>query len=313
MGGEADDSGRLVNDTARPDHPNERDAPTNMSATVPPTPASNGPAEQRGGSDFSRRDLLKRAGMLGAAAAVQVGGLAAGAAEHARKVAQARAAMPVRESLETLTAAESDTLEAIAARLIPTDENGPGAAEARAAHYIDRALTGPLASSRAAYSAGLAAVDAYARASKGAPFAKLSAKDQDSILSDMEKNTATGFTPNSAFFNVLRTHTIEGTFCDPYYGGNANFVGWDLIGYPGVRLAVGPDQQRMGAKQDPTHWSAYDYDMFLKVTNRGRDEPWPLICHRKPVENTDGCGVSARHGVSVERIWFVTPMDVGRP
>ena len=37
--------------------------------------------------------------------------------------------MPVRESLETLTAAESDTLEAIVARLIPTDENGPGAAE----------------------------------------------------------------------------------------------------------------------------------------------------------------------------------------
>jgi len=271
MGGEADHSGRLVNETTRPDQRNERDSPTTMSATVPPAPASNGPAEQRGGSDFSRRDLLKRAGMLGAAAAVQVGGLApAGAAEPARKATQARAAMPVRESLETLTAAESDTLEAIVARLIPTDENGPGAAEARAAHYIDRALTGPLAPSRAAYSAGLAAVDAYARASKGAPFAKLSAKDQDTILSNMEKNTATGFTPNSAaFFNLLRTHTIEGTFCDPYYGGNANFIGWDLIGYPGVRLAVGPDQQRMGAKQKPTHWSAYDYDMFLKVANRG--------------------------------------------
>src|SRR2546427_12103619 len=93
----------------------------------------SGPAKQRGGSDFSRRDLLKRAGMLGAAAAVPVGGLAAGAAEHAREGAQARAAMPVREALETLPAAESDTLEAIAARLIPPDENGPGAAEARAA------------------------------------------------------------------------------------------------------------------------------------------------------------------------------------
>jgi hypothetical protein len=31
----------------------------------------------------------------------------------------------------------------------PTDENGPGATEARAAHYIDRALTGPLRGSRA--------------------------------------------------------------------------------------------------------------------------------------------------------------------
>ena len=34
---------------------------------------------------------------------------------------------------------------------------------------------------------------------------------------------------------MVRTHTLQGTFGDPYYGGNANFVGWDLIGYPGVR------------------------------------------------------------------------------
>ena len=58
-------------------------------------------------------------------------------------------------------------------------------------------------------------------------------------------NVATGFpTDASAFFNVVRAHTIQGTFCDPYYGGNANFAGWDLIGYPGVRLAVTQDEQR---------------------------------------------------------------------
>ena len=51
-----------------------------------------------------------------------------------------------REAYETLTATEADTLEAIVARLIPTDANGPGAIEARAAHYIDRALGGALAS-----------------------------------------------------------------------------------------------------------------------------------------------------------------------
>src|SRR5438093_9863907 len=140
--------------------------------------------------DRSRRELLKRFGMVGAASVVPGGAFVQTASTFA---AEARtAAAPPREALETLTAAESDTLEAIVARLIPTDENGPGAAEARAAHYIDRALTGPLASSRAAYSTGLAAVDAYARASKGAPFATLSAKDQDSVLSDMEKNTAPG-------------------------------------------------------------------------------------------------------------------------
>jgi gluconate 2-dehydrogenase gamma chain len=214
--------------------------------------------------DQSRRELLKRIGLASAAAAVPAGALAPSAAARAAQPPAPIAQAP-REALETLTAAESDTLEAIVARLIPTDENGPGAAEARAAHYIDRALTGPLASSRSAYAAGLAAVDSYAQSSKGALFASLTPKDQDAVLSDMEKNVAKGFTPNSAtFFNLLRTHTIQGTFCDPYYGGNADFVGWDLIGYPGVRIAVSADDQRLDAGLKPNHKSAYDDAMFTK-------------------------------------------------
>jgi hypothetical protein len=89
-----------------------------------------------------------------------------------------------------------------------------------------------------------------AQSAKGAPFTKLSAKDQDATLTDMEKKVANGFTPNpSTFFNLVRTHAIQGTFCDPYYGGNANFVGWDLIGYPGIRLVVTEDEQRMNVPQ----------------------------------------------------------------
>src|SRR5262249_27039046 len=113
-------------------------------------------------------------------------------------------------------------LAAIISRIIPSDENGPGALEARADHYIDRALAGAFRAQKPAYAAGLAALDTYARSSKGAPFAKLSPVDQDSILIDMEQNRATGFAGNSSqFFNLVRTHTIQGTFCDPYYGGNA--------------------------------------------------------------------------------------------
>ena len=210
--------------------------------------------------DPSRRELLKQAGMVGAASAVPAALL------PGTVVAQARLpAPPAREALENLTAVESDTLEAVVARLIPTDENGPGAAEARAAHYIDRALGGPLSSARKAYAAGLAALNAYAQSSQGAPFAKLPAKDQDLVLSEMEKNAAPGFTPNSAaFFNLVRAHTIQGTFCDPYYGGNANFVGWELIGYPGVRVAVTAEEQRMGVTVKPNHKSAYDDAMFAK-------------------------------------------------
>jgi gluconate 2-dehydrogenase gamma chain len=213
--------------------------------------------------DHSRRELLKRFGVVGAASVVPGGAFVQTAPSFA---AEARAAAaPPREALETLTAAESDTLEAIVARLIPSDENGPGAAEARAAHYIDRALAGPLASARKAYAAGLAALNTYAQAAKGGPFASLQPKDQDAVLSEMEKNAATGFTPNSStFFNLLRAHAIQGTFCDPYYGGNANFVGWDLIRYPGVRISVAAQEQRMGVALKPNHKSAYDDAMFAK-------------------------------------------------
>jgi gluconate 2-dehydrogenase gamma chain len=167
--------------------------------------------------------------------------------------------------------------------VIPSDTNGPGAAEARAAHYIDRALGGALASSRDIYRSGLASVDGHARRSKGASFAALSAADQDAVLRDVETNVATGFVPDAAsFFNLVRAHTIQGTFCDPYYGGNASFVGWDLIGYPGVRLAVAPNDQRLGARPMPTHRSAYDHAMFSKKRPararrvEGKD-PWQLI------------------------------------
>jgi hypothetical protein len=60
---------------------------------------------------------------------------------------------------------------------------------------------------------------------------------------------------------MVRGHTIEGTFCDPYYGGNADFVGWDLIGYPGLRMAVGAEDQRM-IKPATLRESAYGANMF---------------------------------------------------
>ena len=69
---------------------------------------------------------------------------------------------------------------------------------------------------------------------------------------------------------MVRTHTLQGTFGDPYYGGNANFIGWDLIGYPGVRTMVtAADQQLLEHnKLPPNHKSAYDFEMFNKATVR---------------------------------------------
>jgi gluconate 2-dehydrogenase gamma chain len=222
---------------------------------------------------ISRRDLLRGAGAVAATAAVS-GAVVPGAAVPGADAAQAPAsAAAAREALETLTAREADLLDLIAARLIPSDALGPGAREARAVRYIDRALGGALATSREAYRSGLAAFDRYCRMSRGKAFGELSSIEQDSVLIDVETGAATGsgagFAGSSAqFFTMVLNHTRQGTFGDPYYGGNASFVGWDLLGYPGVRTNVSAaDQQALERNQlKPNRRSAYDNDMFNKAT-----------------------------------------------
>ena len=232
---------------------------------------------------ISRRDLLKAAGAAIAATEATAASPAPRDASGNSPAEAPPGGAPLRHDaphdeqsaprvpLEALTADEADLLTAIVARLIPSDANGPGAVEAGAVHYIDRALAGALSSSRETYRRGLAALERYARSSRGKPFRELTPTDQESLLIDVETGSATGsgagFEGSSAaFFTMLRAHTWQGTFGDPFYGGNRNFIGWDLLGYPGVRTAVTPDDQRLGVVPLPLRRSAYDSDMFNKAT-----------------------------------------------
>ena len=235
---------------------------------------------------ISRRALLRGAGAAGAAAAASAVGVTTASAPaspgSATAVAEAAAGQPEQTApaqvvYEQLTAAEAGLLEAIADHLVPDDDLGPGAVAAGAVVYIDRALGGALSGSRDAYRGGLAAFDRYCRASRGAPFRELSNVDRISALIDVETGAATGsgagFAGSSgAFFGMVRSHVLQGTFGDPYYGGNRNFVGWDLIRYPGVRTAVSPGlQTRLEAGElEPNHRSAYDSDNFEKAVVHAR-------------------------------------------
>jgi gluconate 2-dehydrogenase gamma chain len=160
----------------------------------------------------------------------------------------------------TLSREEHRTLDAVCRRLIPSDENGPGAGEAMAVRYIDRALGGALAGSRDQYAEGLAGLDRYARATRGAAFAEMDPAAQDAVLEAVQDGEAEGV--GADFFNTVRTHTIQGMFSDPFYGGNAGFVGWDIIGYPGVRVSVPSEYQQMDVEHPPNHVSVYDSTMF---------------------------------------------------
>jgi hypothetical protein len=64
-------------------------------------------------------------------------------------------------------------------------------------------------------------------------------------------------------------HTLEGTFGDPHYGGNLGFIGWELIGYPGLRLAVTADQQKMNAALEPLQSSASPFGDYQGAYDLG--------------------------------------------
>ncbi len=195
---------------------------------------------------------------------------------------------PVTDTLTLFTQEQAAIVRAASGRIIPKDENGPGAIEAGVAFFIDRQLAagmrereyrlGPyqpgeptqgdrsMLSMRDRYRLGLAAMDEYARQRFGRGFAELSEQDQDQVLRDMDGGQAdqvvtvvgienvpvqfAGTGPESiqhaspsgkvfglqAFFEILRSHTIAGFFCDPIHGGNRDMVGWKLIGFPGAQI-----------------------------------------------------------------------------
>jgi gluconate 2-dehydrogenase gamma chain len=61
------------------------------------------------------------------------------------------------------------------------------------------------------------------------------------------------------FFNRVRQLTLEGMFSDPFYGGNRDYRGWDLIRYPGPRLAVSAKEQVLRDPIKPVRNSGADH------------------------------------------------------
>jgi len=132
---------------------------------------------------------------------------------------------------------DAATVAAFTERLMPGAPGKPGARDAAVLNYIDLALAGAYADLQDFYRRGLAQLDQYCRETHREPFVHLSTGQQDAVITALEEGKATGFTWPTAqeFFNTLRTHTMEGMFADPLYGGNKDFAGWRLVGFPGAQ------------------------------------------------------------------------------
>jgi gluconate 2-dehydrogenase gamma chain len=125
--------------------------------------------------------------------------------------------------LVSLTPAEARAMRAFAAQIIPSDDGSPGADEAGAVYFIDRALGLPFfADSAPIIRRGLADLDRRARALDGEwDFAGLSRPGQIALMRQIE---------HDPFFTTARILVVIGTFADPSHGGNAGRVGWTTIG-----------------------------------------------------------------------------------
>jgi hypothetical protein len=156
--------------------------------------------------------------------------------------------------VSVFSAEQRRVLSAFVDRLIPKDELGPSASECGVPEYIDGCLADFLAAEKSTLLTGLTALDEFARKSRGAAFAELSAEKQDALLTAIDDNEVPEL---KAFFNRVRRLTLEGMFGDPSYGGNRNFAGWDLIRYPGAKLMSTPQDQKMSAPPIPYRKALY--------------------------------------------------------
>jgi gluconate 2-dehydrogenase gamma chain len=127
-------------------------------------------------------------------------------------------------------------VEAITARILPSDDT-PGAREAGCVNFIDKALAHEDSALRSTYEQGAAGLEAVAHARFQRPFVELIAVEQDALLTTLQDGAADAWPAQQVtqqeFFDTVRMHTVLGFLSDPAHGGNRDYTGWKLTGYPG--------------------------------------------------------------------------------
>jgi gluconate 2-dehydrogenase gamma chain len=149
----------------------------------------------------------------------------------------------VRVPLRFFTAEEARVVAAACERIFPSDTSGPGATEAGVAIYIDRQLAGPYGRDKYRYRKGPFVDSVPEHGYQGQKTPREVYREGIRMLGEFdalpidEQTRKLRLIESTHFFQLLRTHTIEGMFCDPMHGGNAGLIGWQLIGFPGPRMS----------------------------------------------------------------------------
>jgi gluconate 2-dehydrogenase gamma chain len=171
------------------------------------------------GGHTRRSFLLSSGGWLSGAWIAGHWPAIAAAAQHA----DAASAAPAPARFDFLSAAEAADIDAIAAQIVPSGAT-PGAREAHAVNFVDRALATFFSAWAHNFRAGLGGFQANFIAANPAvqSFAGAGADRQIAHLKTVDR------TP---FFDSVRTLTLLGMFASPKYGGNFGGAGWKMMGF----------------------------------------------------------------------------------
>jgi gluconate 2-dehydrogenase gamma chain len=182
-----------------------------------------------------RKFIFQASGIAGAAWMQAQWPSLVAAAQHAHQAIQSKQSA----KFQVLTSEQAREVEAIAARILPTDEL-PGATEAGVVYFIDHALKTFASETRPVYEKGLVSVNELtAKMFPGVQrFSAATTGQQDKILTALEeaeldpkapmRRASVMVTPD--FLQTIWAHTIFGFLVDPEGGGNRDYAGWKVIG-----------------------------------------------------------------------------------
>lgn len=134
---------------------------------------------------------------------------------------------------------EISLLDAIVEQIIPTDDF-PGGKWANVSNFIDKQLVAYYKDYQIDYRDGLAAFQKSVIQLKSVKFEDLSSREQIEFLEKTEAGDVPGGYwkdhSSSAFFNMLREHTMQGFYGSPVHGGNRDYISYHMLelDYPNV-------------------------------------------------------------------------------
>lgn len=149
-------------------------------------------------------------------------------------------------SYRVFTPEEALCMIAFCEQIIPKDES-PGATDAGVIYYIDRQLNRVFHYDQETYRNGIKNLQNYCKNISSKTFESLVPVEQIKIMKLMESNQLkeTDWPGNkpAEFFELVRSHTMQGFYGSPIHGGNKNYMSFEMlrIDYP---LVIGQNRYR---------------------------------------------------------------------